>query len=325
MSNLVTLENNQLDKDLIKEHNELIKSKSKSPRIYEIRMAIFKKYKCTWDDETGLIYLDLDYNPIKESSNKKEQVKKQISEISMNAKNILLQCTVVQNRVYLPDEQIDRKLYMEVAKALELIGGKWTGGKIKAFVFAEDPTDLLAEIASGEKRNLKKEHQFFGTPPELADRLIELAQLNNFDRVLEPSAGQGAIVEAMQRKWHNIVPTCVENMGLNSIVLTKKQITHFFQDFLTSECSKPFDKVIANPPFTKNQDIDHIYKMVEVCKPGGIVVSCASNHWRESKNKKETEFRAFLDGMGAVIEEIPAGTFKESGTMIAACIVIIHV
>jgi len=42
---------------------------------------------------------------------------------------ILQQCTVANNVVKLPEGQLDRKLYQEVAKALELIGGKWKGEK----------------------------------------------------------------------------------------------------------------------------------------------------------------------------------------------------
>lgn len=75
----------------------------------------------------------------------------------MTKEQVLQNCTVEGNVVKLPSEQLDRKLYQEVAKALELIGGKWKGGKVFGFVFATDPTDLLKEIANGEKRNLKKE------------------------------------------------------------------------------------------------------------------------------------------------------------------------
>ena len=77
---------------------------------------------------------------------------------------VLQNCTVEGTVVKLPNVQLDRKLYQEVAKALELIGGKWKGGKVFGFVFATDPTDLLHQIANGEKGNLKKEFQFFATP-----------------------------------------------------------------------------------------------------------------------------------------------------------------
>lgn len=44
--------------------------------------------------------------------------------------DILQQCTVDGNIVRLPDVKLERKDYLEVAKALQLIGGKWKGGKI---------------------------------------------------------------------------------------------------------------------------------------------------------------------------------------------------
>jgi hypothetical protein len=37
--------------------------------------------------------------------------------------------------VKLPNQQLDRKEYLEVKKKLELIGGKWKGGKIQGFEF----------------------------------------------------------------------------------------------------------------------------------------------------------------------------------------------
>ena len=65
----------------------------------------------------------------------------------MQATDILKQCTVTQNIVKLPPIQLDRKLYQQVAKAIELIGGKWKGGKIAGFVFETDPSQLLMAIS----------------------------------------------------------------------------------------------------------------------------------------------------------------------------------
>jgi phage anti-repressor protein len=45
--------------------------------------------------------------------------------------DILGQCIVCGNVIKLPSQQLDRKLYLEVAKALQLIGGKWKGGKMQ--------------------------------------------------------------------------------------------------------------------------------------------------------------------------------------------------
>jgi len=242
----------------------------------------------------------------------------------MNKEDVLKNCTVEGNIVKLPPEQLDRKLYQEVAKALELIGGKWKGGKVFGFVFPSDPTDLLDQIANGEKRNLKKEFQFFATPDPIADYLVELADIKTGEAILEPSAGQGAIIEAIYRKNRNANVFAIELMKINSSILTKKGFQHQCCDYLKTESHPVIDKIIANPPFNKNQDIDHITKMYEDCKPGGRIVSIASKHWQLSNNKKETAFRNWLDEIDAEVIEIEKGAFKESGTMISSCIIVIN-
>ena len=111
---------------------------------------------------------------------------------------ILNQCTVDGNVVRLPNIQLDRKDYLSVKKSLEGIGGKWKGGKIQGFIFNSDPSELLGRVSDGEKINLKKDFQFFATPPELADKLVSLAgEIHGF--ILEPSGGDGAIIKAINK------------------------------------------------------------------------------------------------------------------------------
>jgi hypothetical protein len=168
--------------------------------------------------------------------------------------NILRKCVLEGNLVKLPPEQLDRKLYLEVAKQLQLIGGKWKGGKLQGFVFNEAPTDYLQKLCEGEKVNLKKEYQFFGMPPDLADRLIELAEIQTGHKILEPSAGQGAIVNAIHRCFPGIPVDCYELMELNRIFLTKLGNTTILgEDFLTSPKQPTYDRIIANPPLQKTR------------------------------------------------------------------------
>src|ERR1700675_3447193 len=100
-----------------------------------------------------------------------------MNNINLTTEEVLQKCKVEKNVVILPPIQLVREQYLEVKKKLELIGGKWVGGKISGFVFSTDPTDLLNQIANGENRNLKKEFQFFATPANLADRLVILSLL----------------------------------------------------------------------------------------------------------------------------------------------------
>lgn len=244
----------------------------------------------------------------------------------MNKVDVLKKCTVEGNIVKLPAEQLDRKVYLEVKKSLELIGGKWKGGKVFGFVFQSDPTDLLSQIASGENRNLKKEFQFFATPETLADELVALADIDEQDVILEPSAGQGAIIKAIRRVFPNRRICAVELMDINRTLLKKFENIELFdeKDFMNVTESTKFDIIIANPPFSKNQDIDHVMKMYSMLNEYGRLVSVVSNHWKGSTRKKESEFEDFLHRNGADIYDIEKGSFKESGTMVGGSIIVIN-
>ena len=243
----------------------------------------------------------------------------------MNKIEVLQNCRVEENNIIkLPNTQLDRKTYLDVKKAIELIGGKWKGGKVFGFVFKTNPTNLLKQIANGENRNLKKEFQFFATPKKLAEKLVYLADLKQHDTILEPSSGQGAIIEQINNV-SDVIPDCFEIMDTNRMILKESNLKFNLidNDFLKSD-NKEYTKIIANPPFSKNQDITHVYKMFEKLAPRGRIVTIMSKHWQNSTNKKETQFRKFLENINAEITEINSGEFKESGTTISTVLVIIN-
>ncbi len=248
---------------------------------------------------------------------------KTLSEVKMETLEILKQSIIEGNIVKLPDIQLDRKQYLEVKKKLEGIDGKWKGGKTAGFVFEENPTELLKQVSNGENRNLKKENQFFETPEALADKLVGYANLQPDDLVLEPSAGRGAIIKAINSVLDYKLVDCYEIMELNKTYLEKMENANLIgSDFLKFNITNRYNKIIANPTFNKNQDIDHIRKMFSCLKEGGRLVTIASKHWQGSNNKKEKEFREWLEENNVTPIEIDAGEFKDSGTMIPTCIII---
>lgn len=236
---------------------------------------------------------------------------------------VLQNCKVEGTVVKLPNVQLDRKLYQEVAKSLELIGGKWKGGRVYGFVFATDPTELLDQIANGEKQNLKKEFQFFATPEELADTLVYLSNINHSDTILEPSAGQGAIIKSIN-KVTDVVPDCYELMDVNRTILNKSGLRFNLIgiDFFSNN-RKTYSKIIANPPFSNNQDIDHLIEMYKCLSQCGRLVCITSESWVNGTQKKQIDFKNWLEEVGAEILDIEKGTFKQSGTMVGGKIVII--
>jgi len=243
----------------------------------------------------------------------------------MNHKTIevLKNSKVSENSVKLPDVTLDRKEYMDVKKTLDGIGGKWKGGKTQAFIFAHDPQPLLDEIIGGKKVNLKKDFQFFGTPEILADRLVMLADIDSTHTFLEPSAGQGAIIKAIRKIVKDKPIGYCELMQQNKDILkdVDNNILFLEDDFLKFALDIKFDRIIANPPFTKNQDIDHFLKMYDCLSNDGILVCMTSTSWYRGSQKKQLAFKEFLEEVNAEIIEVDEGAFKESGTNIATLII----
>lgn len=231
----------------------------------------------------------------------------------------LSKCIISGNTISLPFEQLPN--YSEVRKALLNAGATYNRNK---FVFPADAQPYIARLMGGESVNIKKEFQFFATPEPLAKYLVSIAEVDNYQRILEPSAGQGAIIKAIMEKCCVNVDCC-ELMDINSKILEKLEgCTLIADDFLKLERYSYYDRIIANPPFNKNQDVEHIQLMYRHLKNGGRLVSIASKHWQHSTNKKESAFRQWLKNVDADVEEIPQGAFLESGTKIATCIIIIN-
>ena len=109
--------------------------------------------------------------------------------------------------------------------------------------------------------------------------------------MLEPSAGRGAIIKAVRHIYPAMQFDCFELMETNQDVLRKISGTKVVGADFLKEKKRSYDKIIANPPFSKNQDIDHIMEMYSCLNKGGCMVTVASSHWETSSNKKETAFR----------------------------------
>lgn len=315
--------------ELVVEHKMLNNKQNKTEqelnRLWEIRFYIRKNhFSQEW--ENNYEGVNFNYRPLDRKPSSVDKLPIKIENIKMEQKTleVLKNCTIDGLVVKLPNEQLTTKEYADVKKNLELIGGKWKGGKVWGFLFQTDPTDSLHQIANGEKRNLKKEFQFFETPEKLADQLIDLADLKQHDTILEPSAGQGAIIKAIN-KVCDVVPDCFELMDVNTVILSKSGLRfNLIGDDFFKHNGKTYSKIIANPPFTKNQDIDHLKEMYECLSRGGRLVCITSESWENGSQKKQVDFRHWLYKVKAEVIDIEKGSFKESGTMVGGKIVIIN-
>jgi hypothetical protein len=171
---------------------------------------------------------------------------------------------------------------------------------------------------------------YFPTPRPLATRLVEMACIEPVNTILEPSAGSGNLIDAILSSHPNTqISYCELNCFLLDILRYKyekvKQVKFIGRDCLEideNRIESHFDRVIMNPPFECGEDADHVlHAWHSLLAPKGILTAVVSAGIFFRADKKARSFREFLKATKAVIHDVPAGSFKSSGTGIETKIV----
>jgi len=181
-----------------------------------------------------------------------------------------------------------------------------------------DPTEQkIKELERKFKFDQKGDINF--TPSNIALQMIELADISNNSRVLEPSAGIGNIADQIKKFTPN-VDVC-EQMYSYSELLTLKGFNVVSSDFLQYENNNYYDCIIMNPPFSQEQEhIKHAYNLLKV---GGKLIAITSPHWTFANDKSSKEFRQWFENLnGEIVEELESGTFEM--TQVRSNIIIIN-
>lgn len=225
-------------------------------------------------------------------------------------------------------EQLERELYTRTAKVLKAIGGKWNT-KAQATIFNEDAAPLIADcVTTGQYVDAKKQFQFYETPAEVVQRMLDqcryLATISE-SQILEPSAGQGAIAHELVSR--GAIVDCVE---LNPAACAKLDGYRnlICGDFL--KCSPnevlrdDYDFVFMNPPFARSQDMQHVRHASQFLRPGGVLVAIMSPGYSFRQDRAAKEFRQWLMSHEFDAEDLPAGSFRSSGTMVSTVLLSIQ-
>ena len=247
--------------------------------------------------------------------------------IDADVLDVLARSRCEKNLLFLP-EQLERKLYERTAKVMTALTGKWNR-KAKAHVFEEEAAPLIGDaVATGQYVDPKKHFQFFETPAGLAEDMAGRIG-GGFGEsgltVLEPSAGKGALVRACLEELREPNISCIEIQPKLAAGLFKEfDIPTIAKDFLTMPIDGSyFQRIIMNPPFTRNQDIDHVMHAWKFLAPGGTLVAITAAGWTFRQDKKALAFKQFVKENGSY-ESLDEGTFKESGTNVRTMLVELH-
>lgn len=241
--------------------------------------------------------------------------------IEPNIVEVLSTLDIQGNHVKI-NAQLDRKTYVKMNEVLESFGGEWNK-KLKVHVFPESPADFIGDcIATGQYLDPKSGLNYFPTPQAVVEIMLnKVAHLRSVPYIMEPSAGTGAIADLFQFKSHNPIEVCEINEKFHPTLKEKgfKVVGTDFIDFV-----KRHDEVIrynliaANPPFSKGREIEHVSGMLDMADTVVTVMSPAiifrdTSAVRRLKDKLTPFFNW-------EIEELPEGSFKESGTNVNSII-----
>lgn len=225
--------------------------------------------------------------------------------------DVLADCRIEGTTLYLPGRQLDRSLYVSVNKVLESLGGKWDR-KAKGHIFSDDPSDALDAVVLTGSYDKPDDLGWFETPEHIARMVIDAAQIEPGMSVLEPSAGLGALARPARDAGGHVV--CQEIHAGRANKLIEQGFPTTPDDFLTSQYPVLFDRIAMNPPFARQQDIDHVAHALRHLKPNGRLVSIMSASVLFRSNRKTVEFREIVERYGGVFAELPDGSFRSSGT-----------
>jgi hypothetical protein len=174
--------------------------------------------------------------------------------------------------------QVSRTIYESFKKVLEALGGSWNG---KTHLFYRDPTAAIQEMLQVGKMPALNPYSLFETPEQNVTELLDYIDMHHETdptlqwRILEPSAGKGAIARQIRDRLPHAQIDCLEIDPINREILEAQGFNVIGEDFLSAELEGDYHFVVMNPPFKGIEYQKHIKKAFSLVKEGGMVGAIA--------------------------------------------------
>lgn len=140
---------------------------------------------------------------------------------------------------------------------------------------------------SATNRGTKRiESDYYATPIDAVYKLIYNYEIAvPFDAILEPSAGNGIIIEALREAGYKNHIHAIEIRGEEKENLNRFADTVEINNFLDADPAIQYDVIIGNPPYSLAQEF--IDKALQILKPGGRLIFLLRTNFLESKKRFE--------------------------------------
>ena len=176
-----------------------------------------------------------------------------------------------------------------------------------------EPEDVKPSASTAVSKDL----QFYWTPPEvvaLALDYVGLPTRNSYSgerpvwRVLEPSCGDGRILDAVRAHGHRGFG--IEYHPQRATEARAKGHAVLTANFLEHPPAAEFDAVVMNPPFYGRHYAKHVRHALRFVKPGGVLVAILPATARYDHGELADLVRNERDQWC----DLPVASFAEAGT-----------
>lgn len=158
---------------------------------------------------------------------------------------------------------------------------------------------------------VSKDLQYYPTPVSVVERVLGEIYIKPGERVLEPSCGCGRFLDGLRAL--GAVVYGVEFDAGRAAQCRAKGHSVLTANFLETQPSGDFDRVVMNPPFAGKHYAKHVAHALKFLRPGGTLTAILPATARYD--------HGLLDGSW---HDLPVGSFSESGTNICTTVLTIH-
>lgn len=174
----------------------------------------------------------------------------------------------------------------------------------------------------------------FFTSEDIAKKVIERAEIQPGERILEPSAGSAALARPARDAGAEV--TCVE---IQPGLAHELGVLHGFADVIEGDFLAlnpadfaPFDRVVMNPPFDRGRDCDHVRHAYQFLKPGGVLVAIMSARAEFVEDRRHLALHRLVEQAAPVCRwgrkdkwfDLPPGSFAHVGTNVNTVVLAIR-
>lgn len=182
--------------------------------------------------------------------------------------------------------------------------------------FQRAKTFYYAQQKNNKRRDNREGKDYFATPEPVGLKMVEWADIKPGDKVLEPSAGHGAIARFFpDRTDVTMIEPSYELSNRAALANgTAKIVNSNFEDF---HVTNKFDAIVMNPPYGNGGKtaIEHVGKAARHLREGGRIVAIIPRGGMADRRLAQFMQSEEAKGLQLVADiAMPSSTFTRAGT-----------